>query len=141
PAPAAPPRACPASPASPRAPAPVARRYKLILLSNVDRASFAASNERLHGQFSAILTAQDIGSYKPDPANFEALVAAAADLGVGPGQLLHVAQSLYHDHVPAKQAGLPTVWINRHHDRPGWGAVPAPPVPAQPAWESPPTEP
>jgi putative hydrolase of the HAD superfamily len=122
---------------SPRALATLARRYKLILLSNVDRASFAASNERLHGQFSAILTAQDIGSYKPDPANFEALAAAAAGLGVGPGQLLHVAQSLYHDHVPAKQAGLPTVWINRHHDQPGWGAVPAPPVPVQPDWEFP----
>src|SRR5207248_2144420 len=55
----------------------------------------------------------------------------------GLGRLLHVAQSLYHDHVPAKQAGLPTVWINRHHDRPGWGAVPAPPVPVQPDWEFP----
>ena len=122
---------------SPRALATLARRYKLIILSNVDRASFAASNERLGGQFSAILTAQDIGSYKPDPANFEALAAALPGLGVKPGQLLHVAQSLYHDHVPAKQAGLPTVWINRHHDRPGWGAVPAPPVPVQPDWEFP----
>jgi putative hydrolase of the HAD superfamily len=122
---------------SPRALAALARRYKLILLSNVDRASFAASNKHLNGDFSAILTAQDIGSYKPDPANFEALIATLPSLGVAQGQLLHVAQSLYHDHVPAKQAGLPSVWINRHHDRPGWGAVPAPPVPVQPDWEFP----
>jgi hypothetical protein len=41
--------------------------------------------------------------------------------------LTTVAQSLFHDHVPAKKAGLPTAWINRRHDRPGWGATPAPP--------------
>ena len=127
----------PAFPDSSDALARLGRRYKLIILSNVDRTSFAGSNRRLNGNFASILTAQDIGSYKPDPANFEALAATAAGLGVGPGQLLHVAQSLYHDHVPAKQAGLPTVWINRHHDRPGWGAVPAPPVPVQPDWEFP----
>jgi putative hydrolase of the HAD superfamily len=47
-------------------------------------------------------------------------------LGVAPAQLLHVAQSLFHDHVPARREGLPSVWINRRHDRPGWGATPAP---------------
>ena len=48
-----------------------------------------------------------------------------------------MAQSLFHDHVPAKQAGLPTVWINRRHDRPGWGATPAPPRTSSPDWEFP----
>jgi 2-haloacid dehalogenase len=127
----------PAFPDSRRALATLARHYTLILLSNVDRASFAASNEQLHADFSVILTAQDIGSYKPDPANFQALLSVLPGLGLEQGQLLHVAQSLYHDHVPAKQVGLPTVWINRHHDRPGWGAVPAPPSPVQPDWEFP----
>jgi len=46
--------------------------------------------------------------------------------------LLHVAQSLFHDHVPAKAAGLPTVWINRRHSDPGWGATPAPPTEVTP---------
>ena len=41
-------------------------------------------------------------------------------------RLLHVAQSLFHDHIPAKRHGLPSVWINRRHERPGWGATPAP---------------
>jgi putative hydrolase of the HAD superfamily len=54
---------------------------------------------------------------------------------VAKGRLLHVAQSLFHDHLPAKQAALPTVWINRRHDRPGWGATPAPAVPVAPDWE------
>jgi 2-haloalkanoic acid dehalogenase type II len=109
---------------------------KLIILSNVDRASFAASNKRLRVEFDAILTAQDIGSYKPDPANFTALLARVDGL-VATGKLLHVAQSLFHDHVPAKAAGLPTVWINRRHARPGWGATPHPGVAVTPDLEFP----
>ncbi len=127
----------PAFPDSAGALATLARRYRLIILSNVDRDSFAASNRRLGVTFTSILTAQDIGSYKPSPRNFEALAAEARRLGVGQGRLLHVAQSLFHDHVPAQRAGLPTVWINRRHDRPGWGATPAPPADVIPDWEFP----
>jgi 2-haloacid dehalogenase len=115
----------------------LAKRYKLIVLSNVDRDSFAASNARLGVEFVSVLTAQDIGSYKPSPRNFDALEAERDQLGVPPGRLLHVAQSLFHDHVPAKAAGLPTVWINRRHDRPGWGATPAPDTAVTPDWEFP----
>ena len=113
------------------------QHFKLIILSNVDRASFAASNSRLGVEFTSILTAHDIGSYKPSPRNFTALIQEARRLGIGDGQLLHVAQSLFHDHVPAKQAGLPTVWINRRHDRPGSGATPAPPADVSPDAEFP----
>ena len=113
----------------------LSRRFKLIILSNVDRASFAASNERLGVQFSAIITAEDVGSYKPSARNFEALLGEATRLGVKDGKLLHVAQSLFHDHVPAQRAGLPTAWINRREGRPGWGATPAPPAPVVPGWE------
>lgn len=101
------------------------RHYRLLILSNVDRDGFAASNARLGVEFDDILTAEDIGSYKPNPANFEALGARAAEVGVA-GRLLHVAQSLFHDHVPAQQFDLPGVWIDRRHDRPGWGATPDP---------------
>jgi 2-haloacid dehalogenase len=112
-------------------------RFKLIILSNVDRVSFAGSNARLGAEFTSVITAQDVGSYKPSPRNFDTLLSEAARLGIGPGKLLHVAQSLFHDHVPAKRAGLPTVWINRRHARPGWGATPAPPAPVTPDWEFP----
>jgi 2-haloacid dehalogenase len=115
----------------------LSQHFKLIILSNVDRASFAASNTRLGVEFTSILTAQDIGSYKPSPRNFTALIQEARRLGIGDGKLLHVAQSLFHDHVPAQQAGLPTVWINRRHDRPGWGATPAPPADVSPDAEFP----
>jgi 2-haloacid dehalogenase len=112
-------------------------RYTLIILSNVDRGSFAGSNHRLGVRFTSVLTAQDIGAYKPSPRSFEALAAEASRLGIRSGSLLHVAQSLFHDHVPAKKAGLPTAWINRRHDRPGWGATPTPPVDVTPDWEFP----
>ena len=115
----------------------LSERFKLIILSNVDRASFAGSNSRLGVTFTSILTAQDIGSYKPSQRNFDALADEAARLGIGPGRLLHVAQSLFHDHVPAQRAGLPTVWINRRHAQPGWGATLAPPAPVTPDWEFP----
>jgi 2-haloacid dehalogenase len=117
--------------------AALAGRYKLIILSNVDRASFAGSQRRLGVDFASVLTAQDIGSYKPSPRNFDALLAQARLLGVGEGKLLHAAQSLFHDHVPAQRAGLRTAWINRRHDRPGWGATPAPPADVTPDWEFP----
>jgi 2-haloacid dehalogenase len=116
----------PAFPDSAEALERLARRYRLIVLSNVDRASFAGSNRRLGVTFTSVITAEDVGSYKPSPRNFEALAREAERLGVAEGELLHVAQSLFHDHVPAKAAGLPTVWIDRRHDRPGWGATPGP---------------
>jgi len=127
----------PAFPDSAAALTALARRFELIILSNVDRASFAGSNQRLGVAFTSVLTAEDIGSYKPAQRNFDALRAEAARLGIGPGRLLHVAQSLFHDHVPAKRAGLRTVWINRRHADPGWGATPRPAAPVTPDWEFP----
>jgi 2-haloacid dehalogenase len=116
----------PAFPDSADALARLARHYRLIIVSNVHRAGFAASNQRLRGDFAAVITAEDVGAYKPAENHFRALDSTLADLGVARGGLLHVAQSLFHDHVPAKREGLPSVWINRRHDRPGWGATPQP---------------
>jgi 2-haloalkanoic acid dehalogenase type II len=124
----------PAFPDSAEALRRLSRRYKLVILSNVDRVSFAGSNKRLGVTFTSILTAEDIGSYKPSHRNFEALAREVERLGVAEGRLLHVAQSLFHDHVPAKAAGWPTVWINRRHDKPGWGATPQPPAGITPDW-------
>jgi 2-haloacid dehalogenase len=115
----------------------LARRFSLIILSNVDRESFAASNQRLGVTFDRVITAQDVGSYKPAQRNFDALLSEASRLGIGEGALVHVAQSLFHDHVPAKRVGLRTVWINRRQNRPGWGATPAPPAQVKPDAEFP----
>jgi 2-haloalkanoic acid dehalogenase type II len=106
--------------------------YKLVILSNVDRQSFAGSNRKLGVEFDAIYTAEDIGSYKPDRRNFEYLVShIQTDLGIDPSHLLHTAQSLFHDHVPAAAIGLATAWIDRRHDKDGWGATKPPPFEAR----------
>jgi putative hydrolase of the HAD superfamily len=116
----------PAFPDSADALARLASHYKLIIASNVHRDGFAGSNRQLHGDFAAVITAEDVGAYKPALNHFHAIYATLTDLGLDRGQLLHVAQSLFHDHVPAKREGLPSVWINRRHDRPGWGATKEP---------------
>jgi 2-haloalkanoic acid dehalogenase type II len=100
--------------------------HTLIILSNVDRRSFAASREQLGATFDAIVTAQDVGSYKPDARNFTALLELARARGIRVERLLHVAQSLFHDHVPAKSAGLATAWIDRRGHTHGSGATPPP---------------
>jgi len=99
--------------------------YKLIVVSNVDRASFAQSNKKLGVTFDAIVTAQDTGAYKPALHHFHLAFERLSEMGVRKGKLLHVAQSLFHDHVPAKQLGLTTAWINRRAGRGGDGATPA----------------
>ena len=104
------------------------QHFQLVILSNVDRASFQVTNDRLQVAFDAIYTAQDIGSYKPDPRNFAYLLDRLGDRGVAPGAILHVAQSLFHDHVPANAVGLASAWIDRRHNAGGWGATA--PVPA-----------
>jgi 2-haloacid dehalogenase len=99
------------------------QHFRLVILSNVDRASFQATNQRLGVAFDAVYTAQDIGSYKPDRRNFEYLVDRMSEQGVPKEKLLHVAQSLFHDHVPAQAIGLASAWIDRRHDSGGWGAT------------------
>ncbi|KAI0478258.1 HAD-superfamily hydrolase [Xylaria cf. heliscus] len=97
----------------------LAKRYKLIVLSNVDKAAFERTRTGpLQGiEFDAVYTAQEIGSYKPDLRNFEWMIAHAdRDLGVKRGGFLHVAQALKHDHVPARKAGLKSCWIERAAD-------------------------
>jgi 2-haloalkanoic acid dehalogenase type II len=99
------------------------QHFRLVILSNVDRTSFQATNQRLGVAFDAIYTAQDIGSYKPDPRNFAYLLDQLKQRGVERHRILHVAQSLFHDHVPANAVGLASAWIDRRHEAGGWGAT------------------
>lgn len=97
--------------------------FQLIILSNVDRRSFAGSNRRLGVEFDHIFTAEEIGSYKPALRNLEFLLERLAKAGIAKGELLHTAQSLFHDHVPANRLGIASAWIDRRHDKPGAGAT------------------
>jgi 2-haloalkanoic acid dehalogenase type II len=118
----------PAFPDTPTALRRLQDRFRLVILSNVDRASFAATLPRLGIQPYAIYTAQDIGSYKPDPRNFAYLIQRLAEQGIPGGKILHVAQSLFHDHAPANAVGLASVWIDRRATAEGWGATATPPA-------------
>lgn len=111
---------------SPEALARLKRRFQLGVLSNVDRISFAHSNDALIVDFDFVVTAQDVGSYKPARANFDRLITVLADRGIARDDFVHVAQSLYHDHAPAKALGLKTVFIDRRGGQAG-GATPAAP--------------
>jgi len=94
------------------------KHYKLVLLSNIDNDSIARTTlGPLAGvEFDAVFTAQNIGSYKPDLKNFHYLIEEVKKrLGVEKGEILHTAQSLTHDCVPAKTMGLSSTWIDREN--------------------------
>ncbi len=103
------------------------RRYRLVILSNVDHTSFARTLPRLGVAFHDVFTAEEIGSYKPDPRNFAFLIARLGERGIAREAILHVAQSLFHDHAPANEAGLASAWIDRRAGAQGWGATAPPP--------------
>jgi 2-haloacid dehalogenase len=101
----------------------LSRRFQLLLLSNIDDDLLASTIRRLGVPFSATITAAQVHSYKPSPSHFQ---EAIRRLGLQPERWVHVAQSVYHDHVPAKRLGLRTVWVCRTSHVPGTGvALPA----------------
>jgi 2-haloalkanoic acid dehalogenase type II len=94
----------------------LAKQYKLVVLSNVDRKSFFTTNSGpLQGVlFDAIITAQDVGSYKPSLKNFDYMLETVKEkFGVEKAQVLQTAQSQFHDHHPAKKMGVKSCWIVR----------------------------
>lgn len=111
----------PAFPDSPAALARLASRFRLGVVTNCDDDLFAASERRLGLRFDWVVTAQQVGSYKPDPRNIETTLDR---VGGSRQRVIHVAQSLYHDHAPAKALGLRTVWVDRRQGRAGSGATP-----------------
>ena len=99
------------------------QHFRLVILSNVDNASFAHSHAKLGVAFDAIYTAEDVGSYKPDDANFTYMMANLDSLGVAKTDILHTAESMFHDHAPANRHGLSNCWIYRRHADSGFGAT------------------
>jgi len=95
-------------------------RYRLVVISNIDDDLFAETRKHLGVDFAAVITAQQACSYKPSINNFQ---IALGRLGMDPSRLLHAAQSIYHDVIPAQSLGIGTVWVNRKSARPGIGAV------------------
>ena len=96
------------------------KRYKLVVISNIDNDLFAETRKRLDVEFDGVITAEQARSYKPSINNFQ---MALRTLALSPDRLLHAAQSVYHDVVPARSLRISTVWVNRKSARPGIGAV------------------
>ncbi|ORM31899.1 HAD family hydrolase [Williamsia sp. 1135] len=84
--------------------------WRLALLTNCDRDIIGAAQRRLRTPVDAIVTAEDVGAYKPDHRHFRRF---AETFDPRPGNWVHVAQSYFHDMVPAAALGIPRVWVNR----------------------------
>lgn len=97
--------------------------FKLVILSNVDNETFQASNRRLQVEFDAIYTAEDIGSYKPSPRNFEYMTEKLEGIGVKKAKIPDTAESMFHDHKPANDHGLTSCGIYWRHAQQGFGAT------------------
>jgi 2-haloacid dehalogenase len=95
-------------------------RYPLAIISNVDNDLLAESLQRLEVAFDHIITAEQCRSYKPSHNNFRIALERMATL---PEHVLHVAQGVYHDIVPANELGLATVWVDRRAGKQGAGAT------------------
>ena len=99
----------------------LAGRYRLGIVSNIDDDLFAASARRLDTHFDWVVTAQQVGGYKPAPGHFHEMAARS---GVPVGRTLHVAQSLFHDIGVASALGYATVHVDRPSRGAGSGATP-----------------
>ena len=99
------------------------QHFKLVVLTNTDNVSFSGSNARLGVPFDGVYTAEDVGSYKPADRNFDYMLDMLARHGIEKQDILHTAESMFHDHAPANKHGLANCWIYRRHDKEGFGAT------------------
>lgn len=99
------------------------KHFKLVVLTNTDNLTFSGANTRLGVQFDGVYTAEDVGSYKPFDRNFDYMLEMLARQGIQKHEILHTAESMFHDHAPANKHGLSNCWIYRRHDKDGFGAT------------------
>jgi len=88
--------------------------WKLALLTNCDRDIIALTQRRLPVPFDAVVTAEDVSAYKPNPAHFllfQSTFGASADVWI------HVAQSYFHDIRPTSELGITRIWVNRQGEK------------------------
>jgi len=91
------------------------------------------SQMKLKADFNGIYTAEDVGSYKPADRNFDYMLEKLATQGVEKHEILHTAESMFHDHEPANRFGLTCCHIYRRFDQEGFGATMTPDE--MPTWQ------
>ena len=84
--------------------------WRFALLTNCDRDIIALTQRRLPANFDAVVTAEDVSAYKPDPAHFRLFQST---FGSSADTWIHVAQSYFHDIRPAHELGIRRIWVNR----------------------------
>ena len=89
-------------------------------------ASFARNNKKLQTELDAVYTVKNVGSYKQSPRNFEYMIENLHRYGIGKNEILHSAESMFHDHGPANEFNLANCWIYRQHEQEGFGATMSP---------------
>ena len=110
------------------------KHFLLVAVTNVDSEFFRLMNQTLSDPFDLHSTCDEAGCNKPDLRVFQHMLAKLEERGIERSQVLHVAQSQFHDLIPATRLGLRTVWIKRHKDRSGFGATPVPTELISPVW-------
>lgn len=103
--------------------AQLAKDYRLIAMTNARRWAFDFFAQELGNPFYAAFTADDTGTEKPDPAFFENVFDFVASDGGSKQDILHVAQSQYHDIGISRELGLTNCWIERRHAKKGYGGT------------------
>jgi 2-haloacid dehalogenase len=88
--------------------------WKFALLTNCDRDIIALTQRRLPAAFDAVVTAEDVSAYKPNPAHFRLFQST---FGSSAGAWIHVAQSYFHDITPARELGITRIWVNRQGEK------------------------
>ena len=102
----------------------LSKYFKLVIVSNIDNESINETKKLLSVPFYRTYTAQEMKAYKPDIRVFNYVFDQLSMVSIFKNEILHVAESLYHDHIPAAKLDLDSVWINRRFDKPGSGATP-----------------
>lgn len=113
------------------------RNYRLVAMTNADRTAFSAYADTLGNPFSDSVTCDDTGCAKPDPQFFAFNQGRQSAFGFKQSDILHVAQSQYHDIGIAKELGFATCWIERRQGKKGFGATPDPKVVTTPDFHFP----
>ncbi|WP_407067877.1 HAD-IA family hydrolase [Mesorhizobium sp. M8A.F.Ca.ET.213.01.1.1] len=103
--------------------ADLAKSHKLIAMTNARRWALDYFEKQLGLPFFAAFTADDTGTEKPDPAFFQKVFDFVASLGDGRDDILHVAQSQYHDIGISRALGMTNCWIERRHAQKGYGGT------------------
>ena len=112
------------------------KRYRLVAVTNSDAWALKYMSAAMNDPFDEQLTCDEVGVNKPSPRVFECLLEKLAPLGVSRGDILHTAQSQYHDIIPAMKLDFSTMWIERRHGKGSYGATPKPDQVAEPTFHA-----